>query len=198
MKKIMFKDSVGLTKAVLDGRKTQTRRVATYEELPDPFDGWLTEGKNAGKRAIGSGEEIKAISHYALNEVVAIAQSYEDTVDEYDNKLMYASVARIRKLYSRCPGWCNKMFVQSDEMPHRIKITNIRVEKLKNISTLDCLREGIIYTGHGYRYEHKKRYPLSTTFYNPFEAFRSLIYVLDRKMWNANPYVWVYDFELVE
>ncbi len=50
MKKIMFKDSVGLTKAVLDGRKTQTRRVATYEELPDPFDGWLTEGKDAGKR----------------------------------------------------------------------------------------------------------------------------------------------------
>ncbi len=198
MKKIMFKDSVGLTKAVLDGRKTQTRRVATYEELPDPFDGWLTEGKDAGKRAIGNGEEIKAISHYALNEVVAIAQSYEDTVKEYDDRFMYASVARIRKLYSLSPGWCNKMFVIPNEMPHRIKITNIRVEKLKDISTLDCLREGIIYTGYGYRYDNKKLPTLSTIFYNPFEAFRALICVLDRKMWAANPYVWVYDFELVE
>ena len=60
MKKIMFNDSVGLTKAVLDGRKTQTRIVATCEELPDPFVGWLTEGKDAGKYAIGNGAEIKA------------------------------------------------------------------------------------------------------------------------------------------
>ena len=29
MKKIMFNDKFGLTKAVLDGRKTQTRRLFT-------------------------------------------------------------------------------------------------------------------------------------------------------------------------
>lgn len=179
----MFKDSVGLTKAVLDGRKTQTRRVATYEELPDPFDGWLTEGKNAGKRAIGSGAEIKAISHYALNEVVAIAQSYEDIAREFEAKSMYASAARLEQLYSRSPGWRNKMYVQSDEMPHRIKITNIRVEKLQDISIMDIYKEGIA---------------LELTTHQACKAFVELLNKIDGKMWAANPYVWVYDFELVE
>lgn len=183
MKKIMFKDSVGLTKAVLDGRKTQTRRVATYEELPDPFDGWLTEGKNAGKRAIGSGAEIKAISHYALNEVVAIAQSYEDNAEEYEAKFMYASAARIGVHYSRCPGWHNKMYVRADEMPHRIKITNIRIEKLQDISIMDIYKEGIA---------------LELTTHQACKAFVELLNKIDRKMWAANPYVWVYDFELID
>lgn len=30
MKKIMFNDKNGLTQAVLEGRKTQTRRIITY------------------------------------------------------------------------------------------------------------------------------------------------------------------------
>lgn len=53
MKKIMFNDRYGLTEAVLDGRKTQTRRIA-YEK---PFKyycncGFYTEGKDKGKIAL--------------------------------------------------------------------------------------------------------------------------------------------------
>ncbi len=183
MKKIMYNTPLGLTNAVLDGRKTQTRRVATYEGLPDPFDGWLTEGKNAGKRAIGSGAEIKAISHYALNEVVAIAQSYEDIAREYEAKSMYASAARLEQLFSRSPGWRNKMYVVADEMPHRIKITNIRVEKLQDISIMDVYKEGV---------------SLELTTHDAFKAFVELLNKIDNKMWAVNPYVFVYDFELIE
>lgn len=179
----MFNDALGLTKAVLEGRKTQTRRVATYEELPDPFDGWLIEGKDVGKRAIGNGEETKVISRYALNEVVAIAQSYEDIVKEYEAKSMYASAARLDQLYSRCQGWTNKMFVKADEMPHRIKITTIHVEKLQDISIMDVYKEGIA---------------LELTTPNAYKAFVELLKKIDSKMWAANPYVFVYEFDLVE
>lgn len=37
MKKIMFNDKYGLTKAVLEGRKTQTRRIVN-ESLIDEYD----------------------------------------------------------------------------------------------------------------------------------------------------------------
>ena len=40
-------------------------------------------------------------------------------------------------------GYTNKMFVKSDLMPHHIKITNIRMEQLQDISEEDCLKEGI-------------------------------------------------------
>ena len=191
----MFNDSVGLTKAVIVRIKTNTRRVATYEELSAPSVRWLTEGKDAGKLAIYDGEEIVAISHFALNEVVAVTQSYEDSVKEYEDKSMYASAARLNQLYSRCPAWTNKMFVRADEMPHHIKITNIRVEKLQDIDAKDCLREGVIQYGNTYRftfYGAGKTYPTSVA------AFQALIKKFDRKMWAANPYVWVYDFELLD
>ena len=47
MKKIMFNDKYGLTKAVLDGRKTQTRRIVTY---PKTFKGEHVAGFHVYKR----------------------------------------------------------------------------------------------------------------------------------------------------
>ena len=35
------------------------------------------------------------------------------------------------------------LIVKSDLMPHHIKITNIRMEQLQDISEEDCLKEGI-------------------------------------------------------
>lgn len=77
MKKIMFNDQYGLTEAVLDGRKTQTRRIA-YEK---PFKhirscGFITEGKDKGRFCINDGNEIVAKSKFKLGEEVAIAQRY--------------------------------------------------------------------------------------------------------------------------
>ncbi len=38
MKKIMFNDNFGLTKAVLEGRKTMTRRIIDYKTLSGAND----------------------------------------------------------------------------------------------------------------------------------------------------------------
>lgn len=65
-----------------------------------------------------------------IGEVVAIAQRYNDI--PFTNEMAGLSI-----------GWLNKMFVKSSLMPHQIKITNIRCERLQYISTDDCMREGI-------------------------------------------------------
>lgn len=133
----MFNDQYGLTEAVLDGHKTQTRRIA-YEK---PFKhirscGFCTEGKDKGKLAINDGNEIVAKSTYKIGEVVAVAQRYCD--------IPFANDIFIRAVPI---GWSNKMFVKSSLMPHQIKITNIRCERLQDISTDDCMKEGI-YCSH--------------------------------------------------
>lgn len=122
----MFNDQYGLTEAVLDGRKTQTRRIA-YKE---PFKyycncGFYTEGKDKGKLAINDGNEIVAKSTYKIGEVVAVAQRYSD-------------IPYIKELHPRIntsEGWGNKMFVKSDLMPHQIKITKIWCERSLTCST---------------------------------------------------------------
>lgn len=191
MKKIMFNDQYGLTQAVLEGRKTQTRRIA-YQE---PFKyycncGFCTEGKDKGKLFINDGNEIVAKSTYKIGEVVAIAQRYSDI--PFNNEIFKGA--------GLCIGWVNKMFVKSSLMPHQIKITNIRCEKLQDISTDDCLAEGIvdfeskINKAHFYSITDE-----SATYGTPKTPYAQLIDKLAGKgTWGSNPLVFVYDFVLVK
>lgn len=193
MKKIMFNDQYGLTEAVLDGRKTQTRRIA-YEK---PFKhirscGFCTEGKDKGKLAINDGNEIVAKSTYKMGEIVAVAQRYCD--------IPFANDIFIRAVPI---GWSNKMFVKSDLMPHQIKITNIRCERLQDISTDDCMKEGI-YCSHiegiddAYSYDATNdRFKPKRWYRTPIKAYKMLSCKLHLH-WDSNPLVFVYDFKLVK
>jgi hypothetical protein len=194
MKKIMFNDQYGLTEAVLDGRKTQTRRIA-YEK---PFKhirscGFIMEGKDKGKLAINDGNEIVAKSTYKMGEVVAVAQRYSDI--PFANDIFKGAGLSI--------GWENKMFVKSNLMPHQIMITNIRCERLQDISTIDCMKEGI-FCSHiegvhdAYTYDATfDRFVKKWWYRTPIEAYKMLIIKLHLH-WDSNPLVFVYDFKLVK
>lgn len=191
MKKIMFNDQYGLTEAVLDGRKTQTRRIA-YEK---PFKhirsyGFCTEGKDKGRLIINDGNEIVAKSTYKIGEIVAVAQRYNDI--PFTNEMAGLSI-----------GWLNKMFVKSSLMPHQIKITNIRCERLQDISTDDCMKEGI-YCSHiegiddAYSYDATNdRFKPKRWYRTPIEAYKMLSCKLHLH-WGSNPLVFVYDFQLIK
>lgn len=191
MQKIMFNDQYGLTQAVLEGRKTQTRRIA-YQE---PFKfycncGFCTEGKDKGKLTINDGNEIVAKSTYKIGEVVAVAQRYCETSLE----------PSIRTILCKHPGWNNKMFVTAKTMPHQIKIVNIRVERLQSISTDDCIDEGIVDFESQIKKAHFYSIPNKYGTYDTAKkAYAQLINKLSGKgTWGSNPLVFVYDFELVK
>lgn len=218
MKKIMFNDKFSLTQAVLEGRKTMTRRII---KCPRTFRGEWVAGFNihrspsdkkivgfpcmydADEREFDMGE---ILPKYELGEVVAIAQSYMD-VDRFHRKgknaayLEYLdSILPELKLH---PGWVNKMFVKADLMPHHIKITGIKVERLQDISDEDCLKEGIIhaYTDNDgikrYHTPHTKKGYLSTDV-----AQQSFAFLIDKVSgkgtWESNPFVFAYEFVLVD
>ncbi len=213
----MFSDKYGLTKAVLEGRKTMTRRII---KCPRTFRGEWVAGFNihrspsdkkivgfpcmydADEREFDMGE---ILPKYKLGEVVAIAQSYMD-VDQFHRKgknaayLEYLdSILPELKLY---PGWGNKMFVKADLMPHHIKITGIKVERLQDISDEDCLKEGIIHVSTFlgqkiYHTPHVNGSYLSTNVAQ--EAFAYLIDKVSGKgVWESNPFVFAYEFVLFD
>lgn len=179
----MFKDKYGLTQSALEGRKTMTRRVVKLIGIDEDF--LMDEEIPIEKR---TSEIIDAYAHYQVGEVVAIAQSYRDTWNGGD---------WIHECYKKQAGWKNKMFVKAELMPHHIRITNIRVERLQDISDEDCLREGIRREKFGdsmhYYFERNKG------FYSAKDAFSILIDKVSKKStWDINPYVFVYEFELVD
>ena len=185
MKKIMFNDKYGLTQAVLEGRKTMTRRVVPTKLLD-----------SIKQYAHGSENELcyrlRANSSYYVGEVVAIAQCYYN---------VYGYETCISERDEKDSGIFNKMFVRAESMPHHIKITNIRVERLQEISDEDCLKEGLIYSPVGVNHYgfYSQKDNCVYYFYTPREAFAALIDKVSGKgTWDSNPLVWVYEFELVD
>ena len=197
MKKIMFNDRYGLTRAVLDGRKTMTRRLINLCENDLHFMKISDRGEYlfCSKTALDG-----AFPRYKVGEILAVAQSYHAL-----NKAGYVAPEWLEHTCESSDGYENKMFVRADLMPHRIKITNIKVERLQDISNEDCLKEGIKEKS---RFPHKKSCPFyfdggkhgwDNSYKTPRQAFAALIdKICGRGTWNINPYVFVYEFELLK
>lgn len=208
MKKIMFNDRFNLTKLVLEGRKNMTRRFinSDYSSII------VSEGKYLG--VVGNEEEyIRIVPKYEVGEIVAIAQPYKMVYQDDWKALLghYPNLAE-REDAECLAGWNNKLFVQADLMINHIRITNIKVDRLQNISEKDSLNEGITRTIHKsadgewarYYWYHGvtktncphgqyKEYDTAT------EAFANLINEIGGKgTWERNPFVMVYEFELVK
>lgn len=218
-KKIMFNDKYSLTQAVLEGRKTMTRRVCKYDRPNETYDivfpvfepnDYDNDGNIVSPLNYAFGWKNDKgdftgwnIPKYKVGEVVAIAQSYESLGMNPEIALNDKDGIGFYTKTKFAPGWKNKMFVRADLMPHHIRITNIKIERLQDISDKDCLKEGI-YKGQcgsadthfmdAYYYKGDIQ-PYCT----PREAFAALIDKVSGKgTWESKPYVFVYEFELVD
>lgn len=173
MKKIMFNDKFLLTKAVLNGTKTMTRRVIK-KEIP-----------------IGNWQETEKMLRYKIGEVVAIAQCYLDIKKPQFDKFGH-DVA----------GNTNKMFVRADLMPHHIKITDVRVERLQDITNEDCLKEGVwqfCYDTDLFYVSKDIGYAGTVAFPGSREAFWYLINkICGKGTWERNQLVEAYTFTRVD
>lgn len=86
-------------------------------------------------------------------------------------------------------------------MPHHIKITDIDVQNLQDISDDDCIKEGIKIgiNPDGKHYHYFDTENVRTFFDTPRKAFAALIDKVSGKgTWDSNPLVWVYYYELVD
>lgn len=195
MKRISFKDSGGLnlTQAVLSGRKTMTRRAVPIQVYADAIEYARYESDSIRAKF----EYILKRSPYKVGEIVAIQQAYKDIP-----AVVVSSSYDCRKLDTTA-GWNNKMFVNAKYMPHHIRITDARVERLWDILDEDCLREGIIEKLDFFVNKipiYSYTFSGCNSWYNtPSEAFAALIdKVSGRGTWQENPLVWAYSFELVD
>ena len=200
MKKIMFKDKYGLTAAVLNGRKTMTRRIIkaprrtiegkevcgfAINKTSDgvPYEVWLT----------GPDEEslCQLLPTYKVGEEVAIAQAY--------NTLRWPALPgidwkAITDEVTHSKGWTNKMFVKAEYMPHRIRITDIKIERLQDINGSDIKKEGVWLDEKIDRFMVGKK-----GFFLAKEAFAYLIdKVSGNGTWERNPWVFAYSFKLID
>ena len=215
----MFNDRYGLTQAVLEGKKTMTRRI-----IPDIEIDWNRRG--VVTLPVGGFEhdvlfmDVRKIlpdmgrsdypaptkyqPRYERGEELAVAQCYKDI--DYRGIVAYEDASDIqpgmvRPIWAQeSAGWTNKMFVRADLMEETIRITDIQLQRLNNITDEDCLKEGVekwidCYIVSGIMENHGKN---NVCFDTPREAFAALIDRISGKgTWQRNPGVYVYTFELL-
>lgn len=203
MKKRMFNDNFRLTDLVIQGRKTMTSDI--LPELGKETKLVGTNEKGDFEFRIGDNYNTVAIKpKFKVGEVVAVAQRYDTLYQE--GVWSYATEAELIDKYSHTAGWCNKMFVRPDLMPHQIRIKKVKCEKLQQISEEDMIKEGVIryakpFDNNPYLVERfTYRTPGVNHSYNsPLMAFLRIIGdIFGRDTWLNNPYRISYEFTLIK
>ena len=215
---MMFNTQYRLQQRVIDYTKTESRRIEKcLAELPTnlgdydsviPFkDGDKFIVRHYWKAALI--KEFTVKPKFKVGEVVAVARPYKEILDNEDfctilkeNGLMNDSGWLSADLITS-EGYRNKMYVRAEYMPNHIEITNVRIERLQDITDADIFAEGV--------YERKDvldlnldrvtRYTFGGTpklYKTPREAYAALIDAVGKKgTWKRNPWVVAYTFKRV-
>ncbi|MDV1090757.1 morphogenetic protein [Raoultella ornithinolytica] len=193
-----------MVRAILDGRKTQTRRIVKGTDGAVKFcKEWGINGKEV---FVVLGEK----DHTGMNPVLgAISCPFgavgdriwvRETWNKYGGLLTYRAdhdwIDDMRK-----ETVCTAKWVPSIHMPRwasriLLEITNVLVERLNAISQEDAQAEGMELTGWRPTYSDPDSGGEVMTPYDNFAELWSSIY--GDESWQANPWVWVIEFKRVE
>jgi len=217
-----------MIKSILDGSKIQTRRI--IKPQPDFDSAWknLTnigglvseaflkkkmEGRNIPQINL-SGHHLGVNSNDGFGTGIC-TPNIRVKVHKGDIFWVRETSAELTKGYAyKADGvflekqkvfkWKPSIFMPKEACRIFLKVTNVRVERLKDISEEDAIAEGIqpitahndpnrILGWHDYMVNPKYGF---NTFFDPRESFFSLWESINGKeSLDANPWVWVYDFE---
>lgn len=184
-KPILF--STEMVQAILEGRKTQTRRTKGLEKVnenPDghTFNSFSIDNKNATfKRLEGMWQGVDV--PFKTGDVLWVRESFAK-VEFKDQPTLY--------LYKANPEHQSMKWKPSIHMPKEacrlfLKVTNVRVERLQDITEMDAIFEGCM--------QYEKDTDWMTALYG-FELLWKKIN--GESSWKSNPWVWVIEFERIE
>jgi hypothetical protein len=194
-----------MVRAVLDGRKTQTRRVVTKQNSDCP-EGFLNLNIAMAR--------LENPSAFCDSQYLKAPHITEDTRHRIYPKFSKGDRLWVRETHARIPkmkGLHQVHYMADGSMPSiserhdagllrkypsihmprwasriLLEITDIRVERVQEIATEDALKEGVQWDG---AFEHPKdNFLLLWDSINAARGFG----------WAANPWVWVVEFKLLE
>lgn len=204
MKPILF--STEMVKAILDGRKTQTRRIVKPQ--PTPSMDWVgrlidttcrENRKNVGKLHWSDKKEhIFAKDYCQVGDILWVRETWQFMPDgDKKFRVCYAADGEFKDC-KRPENWNPYLYNYerwrpSIHMPFEaarifLKVTDVRVEKLNCITEEDAIKEGVI-SGQG-----QKRWTARSAFMDLWDS----INFKRGYGWDSNPWVWVISFERTE
>ncbi len=198
--------STPMVQAILEGRKTMTRRA--IKDQTEHVAQILMKDGIAVTYVRGAGAQLWEDSAFKcpygrVGDVLWVRETFQLSTpygpEEYyygykthDNPTIKASE---RYDYESPYKWKPSIFMPKDAARIWLRITNVRVERVENISISDCIKEGIEKRHVGW-----KNYSGSPDWFSqPRDSFKSLWESINGEdSWKSNPWVWVVEFERIE
>lgn len=186
--------STEMVRAIIDGRKTMTRRVVK----PQPID-HISEvprsiqNENDWGKFLWEDEEGKSNLKYSpygqVGDVLWVRETWSPLVTGGD-KNFYLVLYKADGSEPSSVGWKPSIHMPRSASRLSLRITNIRVERLNDITEEDAKLEGVIYPAN----------PVIENYGNGYRAnFRLLWESINGKdSWEQNPWVWVIEFEVIK
>ncbi len=225
-KPILF--STEMVQAILEGRKTQTRSILKLQ--PDFNKAWKNLGFSENKFGIKTDLEIPEIdvtgNFLGVSSPIEI-DGFKATgmcIPNIPIKIHKGDILWVRESFAKPPiyafgvkyiykagfnesicGWKPSIHMPKEAARIFLEVSNVRVERLRDISEDDAIAEGIDKKGDLYfnYFESKllgkglqKEYFYKEIPKVSFMSLWSKINGIDS--WKANPWVWVYEFKIVE
>lgn len=193
IKPILFNGE--MVRAILDGRKICTRRLVKHNvdavlnspyhmEHPETEDVWL----------------IKRLCRapYDPGDILYVRETWNwDPDNEVAKTYYYKADGDLRPEGYKGMGWLPSIHMPKEAARIWLKVTDVRVERLQDITAEQILKEGIGLTQDMIESVKEMKehcdIPFAATWNHTLKKSD-----LDRYGWAANPWVWVIEFERCE
>ncbi len=207
-KPILF--STPMVQAIIEGRKTQTRRVIKNIH---PDSEYYPKLNLLGYTFLEPDGKIKVPEmasvidgKYNVGDVLWVREKHKAMIDcetnEFAGYWYYADMPeKFHKEYKR--KWKPSIHMPKAACRLFLRIKDVRVERLQDISEEDAINEGV----DNWTWENMATPqnwldytdPFAPPLFTAYDSFCSLWDSINgEESWNANPWVWVIEFERVE
>ena len=193
-KPILF--NTAMVRAILDGRKTQTRRVIKVNN-PDEWEAVNNcRAHEYGAqvpcylfRLKASEEEGIHYPRYDIGDILWVRETWQKLDSSIALGVAHGNYAYVYKASENGEAWARETegwtWRPSIHMPKEaarifLRVTGVRVERLQDITTTDAMAEGFKSIG-AFR-----------------EAFDKILLKKDGSDWYTNPWLWVIEFERIK
>lgn len=215
MKGVCFKEP--LFHKAEDGTKTMTRRLINPQ--PDRARHWnqiyvkdepMYYQDERGMCQLLDEKGKVIYPRYTVGEVAYLKEPYVDdlVMDMVFYRYNRSDIDELRTMgYAQeinAPHfWKSKLSMPAVAARYFVKFTAVRAERLQEITDEDCIKEGVMLGDDQdinlYYHNHVPILTARTFYLSAKEAFADLIDSISGKgTWDSNPFVWVYEFELIE
>lgn len=200
MRELPILFSTDMVKAILDGRKTMTRRIIKPKTLEKFINLIWNPNENLCFSPYQPGDRLWVQETWKIDSLLRERPDYPMAIDfkavqsGYSQAEVMCNFApdrfeKFKKFYQK-PGWQSPYFMPKEAARIWLEVTDVRVERLNEITEEDAIKEGL-------QNYYGSNAPYMTNISRFIDLWDS-IYQNQGHGWEVNDWVWVYGLKRLE